>query len=103
MILLFSVYITGRSENELAVLFCSFFKNLPPRHNMVSTSLVPRFEEEEKGPGFSHSRMRLITVEFDRLCILLTYFRTLVTSISILNVTLFVDLIATYGACKELT
>ena len=65
---------------------------------MVSTSLVPRSEEEEeKGPGFSHSRMRLIAVEFDRLCILLTYFRTLVTSISILNVTLFVDLIATYG------
>ena len=59
----------------------------------VGSSLVPRPKEEEKGPGFSCSRVRLITVEFHNLCILLTYFRTLVMPESILNVTLFVDLL----------
>ena len=58
----------------------------------VHISLVPRPEEEEKGPGFSRSRMRLIAVEFHRFRILLIYFRTLVTPESILNVTLSVDL-----------
>ena len=41
-------------------------------------SLVPRPQEEEKGPGFSHLHMRLIAVEFHRFRILLIYFRTLV-------------------------
>ena len=55
---------------------------------VVNGSLVPRpKEEEEKGPGFSRSRMRLIAV-IPRLRILLIYFRTLVTQESILNVTL---------------
>ena len=31
--------------------------------------LVPRPEEEEEGPGFTRSCMRLIAVEFHRLCI----------------------------------
>ena len=52
------------------------------------SSLVPRPEEEEKGPGFSRWRMRLIAVEFHRLRILLIYFCTLVTPESTLNVTL---------------
>ena len=58
-------------------------------------SLVPRpeeEEEEEKGPGFNRSHMRLIAVEFHRLRILLRCFRTLVTPISILNITLSIDL-----------
>ena len=55
-------------------------------------SLVPSPEEEEKGPGFSRSRMRLITVEFHRLRILSIYFRTLVTPILILSITLSVNL-----------
>ena len=61
----------------------------------VGSSLVPRpkEEEEEKGPGFSRSRVRLIVVEFLNLRILLTYFCTLVTPESILNVTLSVDLL----------
>ena len=61
---------------------------------LVDLSLVPRPKEgeEKKGPGFSHSRMRLIAVEFHRFRILLIYFRTLVTLESILNVTLSVDL-----------
>ena len=41
----------------------------------VKGSLIPRSkEEEEKGPGFSHSRMCLIVVEFHYLHILLIYF-----------------------------
>ena len=59
---------------------------------MGKLSLIPRPEEEEKGPCFSRSRMRLIAVEFRRLRILLIYFRTLATPESILNVTLSVDL-----------
>ena len=56
-------------------------------HNAVvkMDSLVPRPEEEEeenlKGMGFNRLRMHLIAVEFHRLCILLIYFRTLVTPI----------------------
>ena len=42
-------------------------------------SLVPRSEEEEKGPGFSHFHMGLIAVEFHHLCILLIYFHRLQT------------------------
>ena len=56
---------------------------------------VPRpKEEEEKGPGFSRSHMRLITVEFHCLRILLIYmyFHKLVTPELILNITLSVDL-----------
>ena len=53
-----------------------------------TTSLVPTpKEEEEKGPGFSHSHMRFIAVEFHCLHILLIYFCTLVTQESILNIT----------------
>ena len=58
------------------------------RISLTQTSLVPRPEEEEKGPGFSRSHMHLIAVEFHHLRILLMYFRTLVTPILILNVTL---------------
>ena len=61
-------------------------------YSHIHASLVPRPEEEEKGPGFSHSRMLLIAVEFHRLRILLIYFCTLVTRESILNITLSVDL-----------
>ena len=47
---------------------------------MGACSLISRpEEEEEKGPGFSHLRMRLIAVEFHGLRILLTYFRQFVT------------------------
>ena len=52
---------------------------------MAVTSFVPRPEEEEKGPSFSHSCMHLIAVELHQLLI---YFRTLVTP---LNITLSVD------------
>ena len=55
---------------------------------MVDSSLVPRPEEEEKGPGFSRLRMRLIAVEFHHLRILLIYFCMLVTPESTLNIIL---------------
>ena len=37
---------------------------------MFASSLVPRPKEEEKGPGFSRSHMRLIAVEFHLIDIL---------------------------------
>ena len=76
-----------------------------PQQNQVEFVLAsfPR-EEEEKGPGFSHSHMRLIVVDFHHLCILLIYFHTLVTPILTLNVTLSVDLWQQRMACsKKLT
>ena len=71
------------SENEIILGFTTSQISLVPR---------PKKEEEENGPGFSRSRMRLTAVEFHRLRVLLIYIRTLVTSISILNVALSLDL-----------
>ena len=63
-------------------------------HSLGLDSLIPRPEEveEEKGPSFSHSCMRLLVVEFHCLRILLIYFHMLVTPILILSVTLSVYL-----------
>ena len=46
---------------------------------MTHGSLIPRPEEEEKGPAVSCLRMRIIVVEFHCFRILLIYFHTLVT------------------------
>ena len=62
------------------------------KFSKLSTSLVPRPEEEEKRPGFSSLCMQAIAVEFLCLHILLIYFRTLVAPESTLNITLSIDL-----------
>ena len=50
---------------------------------MLTNSLVPRpmEAEEEKRPGFSRLRMRVIVVEFHRFRVLLTHVRERVTSL----------------------
>ena len=69
------------------VLWVEFCSNCAVRSVSVCVSLLFRPEEkEEKGPGFSRLCMRLITVEFQRFCILLIYLCTLVTPI-LLHVT----------------
>jgi len=64
------------------VLWVEFCSNCAVRSVSVCVSLVFRpKEKEEKGPGFSRLCIRLITVEFHSLCILLRYLHTLVTPI----------------------
>ena len=75
-------------ELAMRIKYC----NLQCSHTRAYTSLLSK-EEEEKGPGFSRSHMRLIAVEFHLFCILLMYFCTLVTPLLVLHVTLSVDLL----------
>ena len=77
---------TTKGKPHPAITWCQKAQHL----DIANSSLVPRPQGEEKGPGFSCLRMRLIAVEFHRLRILSIYFRTLVTPESILNVTLSV-------------
>ena len=51
--MLYALQFTGSYNNNIAVL-------------QLEISLVPWPEEEEKGPGFSHSHMRLIISDLGR-------------------------------------
>ena len=85
---LFQLHVSHENEREGLLPDCRVGVKLfgtqhcifEPISAYVTTYPVPEEEEEEeKWPGFSHLHMRLITMVFQSLCILLTYLWTFMT------------------------